>query len=58
MKKISAFTLSEVMITVGIIGVIAALTVPNLVKNYQRQAQTVQLNVSASACKNVIIQKS
>lgn len=43
MKKFLAFTLSEVLVTVGIIGVIAALTVPNLVKNYQKQAQTVQL---------------
>lgn len=43
MKKFTAFTLSEIMITVGIIGVISALTVPTLVKNYQKEAQTVQL---------------
>lgn len=35
MKKFG-FTLTEVMITVGIIGVIAALTIPNLVANYQK----------------------
>ena len=54
MKKISAFTLSEVMITVGIIGVIAALTVPNLVKNYQRQAQTVQLRKTINEIESAI----
>lgn len=43
MKKFTAFTLSEIMITVGIIGVISALTVPTLVKNYQTKAQAVQL---------------
>lgn len=32
MKKI-AFTLAEVLITLGIIGVVAAMTIPNLLKN-------------------------
>lgn len=31
-----AFTLSEILITIGIIGVIAAITLPILVKNYQK----------------------
>lgn len=39
-KKIGAFTLSEVLITLGIIGVIAAITVPNLIQK-QREATTV-----------------
>lgn len=43
MKKLFAFTLTEVMITVGIIGVVAALTVPDLVKSYQKDAQVVTL---------------
>ncbi len=30
-----AFTLAEVLITLGIIGVVAALTIPNLMKNFQ-----------------------
>lgn len=42
-RKNSAFTLSEVLITLGVIGVVAALTVPNLVKNYQQEAQITQL---------------
>lgn len=36
-KKISAFTLAEVLITLGVIGVIAALTIPTLMKNTQNQ---------------------
>ena len=33
-KVKSAFTLSEVLITLGIIGVVAALTIPNLIYDY------------------------
>ena len=33
--KKSAFTLAEVLITLGIIGVVAALTIPNLIAKYQ-----------------------
>jgi prepilin-type N-terminal cleavage/methylation domain-containing protein len=33
MKKKFGFTLAEVLITLGIIGVVAALTAPALVKN-------------------------
>lgn len=32
----SAFTLSEVLITLAIIGIVAALTIPSLVQNYQK----------------------
>ncbi len=38
MKK--AFTLAEVLITLGIIGIVAALTIPSLISSYQKQ-QTV-----------------
>lgn len=41
--KRSAFTLAEVLVTMGIIGVIAALTVPTLVSNYQRDSYVTQL---------------
>lgn len=33
-----AFTLAEVLITLGIIGVVAALTLPSVIKNYQHKA--------------------
>ena len=32
----SAFTLAEVLITLGVIGVVAAMTMPTLIKNYQQ----------------------
>lgn len=34
-KKAKAFTLAEVLITLGIIGVVAALTIPALMQNIQ-----------------------
>ena len=35
--KRSGFTLAEVLITLGIIGVVAALTIPNLIAGYEKQ---------------------
>ena len=37
-KNKKGFTLAEVLITLGIIGVVAALTIPTLVQNYQTKA--------------------
>ena len=42
MKK--AFTLAEVLVTVGIIGVVSAMTVPTLMQNYQRKSYVTQLH--------------
>ena len=36
--KKAAFTLAEVLITLAIIGIVAALTIPTLVQNYQERA--------------------
>lgn len=36
--KITAFTLAEVLITLGIIGIVAALTIPTLMANSQKNA--------------------
>lgn len=41
MKK--GFTLSEVLITLGIIGIVAVLTVPAVMKNYQNRLYVAQL---------------
>lgn len=38
-----AFTLAEVLITLGIIGVVAALTLPNLIANYKEKQAVVAL---------------
>ncbi len=32
-----AFTLAEVLVTLGILGVVAAMTMPTLVANYQKK---------------------
>ena len=49
MKKQSfcryAFTLAEVLITLAIIGVVAVLTLPNLIQNYNQKAWDTAKNV-------------
>ena len=37
------FTLAEVLVTLGIIGVVSAMTIPTLVKNHQRTVYVTQL---------------
>ncbi len=46
MKK--AFTLAEVLVTLGIIGVVSAMTIPTLVKNHQRKVYVTQLQAVVS----------
>ena len=47
-KKKAAFTLAEVLITLGIIGVIAALLMPMLIENFQAVVLESQLKKGAS----------
>lgn len=42
MRKI-AFTLAEVLITLGIIGIVAAMTLPALINKYQQKQTITQL---------------
>ncbi len=51
MKK-SGFTLAEVLITLAIIGVVAALTIPTVVRNYQKQQTVTQLKKTYAALAN------
>ena len=51
MKK-TGFTLAEVLITLGIIGVVAALTLPTLSNNAQAQANAAKLSSTISALEN------
>lgn len=37
------FTLAEVLVTLGIIGVVSAMTIPSLTQNWQKQAYVAQL---------------
>ena len=39
-----AFTLAEVLVTLGIIGVVSAMTIPSLTQNWQKKAYVTQLH--------------
>ena len=52
--KSAAFTLAEVLITLGIIGVVAALTLPALINNYQKSKVESQLKKSYSVLEQTI----
>ena len=53
-KKLDAFTLAEVLITIVIIGVIAAITVPILINKYNDQKLISQFKKSYSSLLNTI----
>ncbi|MBQ8459025.1 type II secretion system protein [bacterium] len=44
--KSTAFTLAETLITIGIVGVVAAITIPNLISNIQKRVLVGQLKKS------------
>ena len=46
------FTLAEVLITLGIIGVVAALTMPVLVANYSKKADVAKLKKAYTVIRN------
>lgn len=47
-KKEFAFTLAEVLITLGIIGIVAAMTIPTLMANYQKKQTVTKLQKAIS----------
>lgn len=54
-NKFKAFTLAEVLITLGIIGIVAALTMPALLANYRKQALAAQFKKSVSVISQAIL---
>lgn len=46
--KRTAFTLAEVLITLAIIGIIAVLTIPNLLQSYRKHERIVQIKEAYS----------
>lgn len=48
------FTLAEVLITLGIIGVVAALTLPTLIQNYQKQATATSVKKAYNELNQII----
>lgn len=53
--KYKAFTLAEVLVTLGIIGVVAAMTLPNLVGNYKKRIVTSKLQKFYSLMQQAIL---
>jgi len=54
MKKLSAFTLAEVLIILAIIGVVAALTIPSLMRKYQNYVLQTQFKEAHSLISNAL----
>lgn len=52
--RFKAFTLAEVLITLGIIGVVAALTISNLVSSYQKKVTVENLKKAYNIFSNAI----
>ncbi len=50
-----AFTLAEVLITLGIIGVVAAMTMPTLIQNHQKQVTVNRLKKAYSTLSQMVI---
>ena len=55
--NVSAFTLAEVLVTLGIIGVVSAMTVPSLMQNYQRQSYVTQLHKVYNELQQAFVQE-
>jgi len=54
-KKANGFTLAEVLITLGIIGVVAAMTLSTLIMNYQKRATVAKLKRAYSVIKQAYL---
>lgn len=55
MNKKMGFTLAEVLIVIGIIGIIAQATIPTLVNNVQTQVTTTQFKKAYSTLNNAVL---
>lgn len=53
MKK--GFTLAEVLITLGIVGVVAVLTIPAVMKDYKKRVYVAQLEKTYSKISNAVL---
>ncbi len=55
-SNLKGFTLAEVLVTLGIIGVVSAMTVPSLMQNYQRQSYVTQLHKVYNELSQALVQ--
>ncbi len=53
-QKLKAFTLAEVLIVLAIIGIIASITIPTVIKNSEKQQTVVRLKKAYSTLANAI----
>lgn len=53
--KTKGFTLAEVLVTIGIIGVVAAITIPILMNNYQKTQYIAQLKKAYTTANQALI---
>ena len=53
-KHLNAFTLAEVLITLGIIGVVAAVTLPTLISNYKKSVVETKVKKTYALIANAI----
>ena len=51
----AAFTLAEVLITLGVIGIVAAMTMPSLIANYQKKQTVTQLKKAYSTLSQALV---
>lgn len=59
MSKIKpAFTLAEVLITLGVIGIVAAMTLPTLIQNYQKKLIVTRLKHFSSLLQQAATQRN
>lgn len=54
-KGLIGFTLAEVLITIGIIGVVAALTLPSLINNYRRNELRTRFKKASSTIEQAVL---
>ncbi len=52
-KRRAAFTLAEVLITLGIIGIVAAMTMPTLIQNYKNKTAVTRLKHFSSMMQQI-----
>lgn len=55
MRQTKAFTLAEVLIVLVTIGIIAAITIPNLINNYQKTQYVTKLKKAYANFNRVLL---
>ena len=54
MKPLKAFTMAEVLITLGVIGIVACMTMPGVIKNYRKKVTVERLKQTYSMMQQAV----